>query len=122
MGITYGSICSGIEAASVAWEPLGFIPTWFAEIEPFPSAVLAYRWPNVPNLGDMTKISRRVLSESIPAPDILVGGTHNLSPCLTSTDRHGVSSVSGVRRFTPKECERLMGFEDEYTLTLRNWR
>jgi hypothetical protein len=52
--ITYGSICSGIEAASVAWHPLGLRAEWFAEIEPFPSAVLAYRWPEVSNLGDMT--------------------------------------------------------------------
>ncbi|HBO4997289.1 TPA: DNA cytosine methyltransferase, partial [Pseudomonas aeruginosa] len=47
--ITYGSVCSGIEAASVAWHMLGFRASWFAEIEPFPSAVLAHRWPAVPN-------------------------------------------------------------------------
>ncbi|THA20639.1 DNA (cytosine-5-)-methyltransferase, partial [Histophilus somni] len=46
---TYGSICSGIEAASVAWQGLGK-PLWFAEIEPFPSALLAYRYPEIPNL------------------------------------------------------------------------
>ena len=51
----YGSVCSGIEAASVAWEPLGFTPAWFSEIEPFPSAVLAHRFPTVENRGDMTK-------------------------------------------------------------------
>ncbi|KOO19476.1 hypothetical protein AC068_06970 [Morganella morganii] len=39
--LTYGSVCSGIEAASVAWEPVGMKPLWFSEIEPFPSAVLA---------------------------------------------------------------------------------
>ena len=44
----YGSVCSGIEAASVAWEPLGFQAAWFAEIEPFPAAVLAHHWPHVP--------------------------------------------------------------------------
>ena len=44
MTISYGSICSGIEAATVAWHPLGWRAEWFAEIEPFPSAVLAYRW------------------------------------------------------------------------------
>lgn len=49
------SICSGIEAASVAWEPLGWRATAFSEIEPFPCAVLARRWPGVPNLGDMTR-------------------------------------------------------------------
>ena len=45
----YGSLCSGIEAASVAWEPLGWQPAWFAEIEPFPCAVLNHHWPHVPN-------------------------------------------------------------------------
>lgn len=56
----YGSVCSGIEAASKAWEPLGWKPAWFSEIEPFPSAVLAHHWPEVTNLGDMTKIADAV--------------------------------------------------------------
>lgn len=84
--ITYGSICSGIEAATVAWHPLGWRAEWFAEIEPFPSAVLAYRWPEVPNLGDMTKMARQVLAGSIAAPEVLVGGT----PCQAF-------SVAGMR-------------------------
>ncbi|AKH63161.1 hypothetical protein VY86_07260 [Photorhabdus thracensis] len=46
----FGSVCSGIEAASVAWEPLGMSPAWFSEIEKFPSAVLQYHWPYVRNL------------------------------------------------------------------------
>ena len=55
--IRYGSVCSGVEGLSLAWEPLGgFEPVFFSEIEPFPSAVLAKRWPRVPNLGDFTKI------------------------------------------------------------------
>ena len=86
MPITYGSICSGIEAASVAWHPLGWRAEWFAEIEPFPSAVLAYRWPEVTNLGDMTKLARQVLSGTITAPEVLVGGT----PCQAF-------SVAGMR-------------------------
>ena len=73
----YGSLCSGIEAASVAWQPLGWHAAWFAEIEPFPCAVLAYHYPNVPNYGDMTVLVGRILSGEIEAPDILVGGT----PC-----------------------------------------
>ncbi|QCR38745.1 Dam family site-specific DNA-(adenine-N6)-methyltransferase [Nissabacter sp. SGAir0207] len=73
----YGSVCSGIEAASVAWEPLGFRAAWFSEIDPFPSAVLAHHWPDVPNLGDMTTIAGRVQAGNVPAPDLLVGGT----PC-----------------------------------------
>lgn len=55
--ITFGSVCSGIEAASVAWHPLGWRAAWLAEIEPFPCAVLAHHYPDVPNLGDMTKIA-----------------------------------------------------------------
>ena len=54
--MTYASVCSGIEAASVAWEPLGWRPAWFSEIEPFPSAVLAHRFQSVPNLGDVALI------------------------------------------------------------------
>lgn len=69
----YLSVCSGIEAASVAWESLGWEPVAFSEIEPFPSAVLAERFPDVPNLGDMTKYHEW----NIPAIDLLVGGT----PC-----------------------------------------
>lgn len=82
----YGSVCSGIEAASVAWHPLGWKAAWFAEIDPFPSAVLAHRYPEVPNLGDMTKIAKRVLLGEIQAPDLLVGGT----PCQAF-------SVAGMR-------------------------
>ena len=52
----YGSVCSGIEAASVAWKPLGWECAFVSEIEKFPSAILAERFPEVPNLGDFTKI------------------------------------------------------------------
>lgn len=57
MGFRYVSIFSGVEAATLAWEPLGWEPVAFSEIEPFPCAVLAERWPDVPNLGDITKIA-----------------------------------------------------------------
>ena len=86
MTLTYGSVCSGIEAASVAWEPVGMKPLWFSEIEPFPSAVLAAHWPQVDNLGDMTKIAVAVRAGDVPAPDLLVGGT----PCQAF-------SVAGLR-------------------------
>ena len=76
MEFTYGSLCSGIEAASVAWSSLGWRPAWFSEIEPFPNAVLAERYPDVPNLGDMTKIYEQPLFQSAGI-DLLVGGT----PC-----------------------------------------
>jgi len=86
MPICYGSVCSGIEAATLAWKPLGMRATWFAEIEPFPSAVLAHHYPNTPNFGDMTKLGAQVLAGKIAAPDILVGGT----PCQAF-------SVGGMR-------------------------
>ena len=82
----YGSVCSGIEAASKAWEPLGWKPAWFSEIEPFPSAVLAHHWPEVTNLGDMTKIADAVRADEVVAPDVLVGGT----PCQAF-------SIAGLR-------------------------
>ncbi|MFS7464004.1 DNA cytosine methyltransferase, partial [Pasteurella multocida] len=73
---TYGSVCSGIEAVTCAWHEFAE-PLWFSEIEQFPSAVLAYHYPNVPNLGDMTELQQKILDREIPAPDVLVGGT----PC-----------------------------------------
>ncbi|CAM3291971.1 Dmt (fragment) [Xenorhabdus nematophila ATCC 19061] len=83
---TFGSVCSGIEAASVAWEPLGLFPSWFSEIEKFPSEVLRYHWPYVLNLGDMTQISALIAENQADAPDILVGGT----PCQAF-------SIAGLR-------------------------
>ena len=80
----YLSVCSGVEAASVAWHSLGWQPVAFSEIEPFPSAVLAHHYKDVPNLGDMTKFKDWKLNESI---DILVGGT----PCQSF-------SVAGLRK------------------------
>lgn len=84
--ITYGSVCSGIEAATVAWEPLGWRAGWYAEIEPFPCAVLAHHYPDTPNHGDMTRLAAMVLSGKIQAPEVLVGGT----PCQAF-------SVAGMR-------------------------
>lgn len=54
--LVYGSVCSGIEAASLAWEPLGWRPAFFSEIEAFPRAVLRHRYPAVPLHGDFTTI------------------------------------------------------------------
>jgi len=94
--LTYGSVCSGIEAASVAWEPLGLEPAWFSQFDPehnykkgpdFPSTVLAHHWPHVSNLGDMTKLAAMVRSGEEEAPDIFVGGT----PCQAF-------SVAGARK------------------------
>ena len=85
--IRFGSVCSGIEAASVAWQSLGWRAAWLAEIEPFPSAVLAHHYPTVPNLGDMAALPERILSREVPAPDIFCGGT----PCQAF-------SVAGLRK------------------------
>ena len=81
----YGSVCSGIEAATVAWHPLGWQAAFYAEIEKFPSAVLAHHYPNTPNLGDITKFRDwQIPPKSI---DLLVGGT----PCQSF-------SVAGLRK------------------------
>ena len=74
---TVGSICSGIEAASVAWKNLGWKFSWFSEISSFPSKLLAEKYPNVENLGDMNEIPEKIMSESIECPDLICGGT----PC-----------------------------------------
>lgn len=68
----YLSVCSGIEAASVAWHDFGWEPVGFAEIEPFPSAVLAHRFPNVKNYGDITKYKEWDIRPG--TVDVLVGG------------------------------------------------
>ena len=83
----FGSVCSGIEAASVAWEPLGWTAAWFSEIEPFPCAVLKHHYPDVPNLGDMTKLPDLIRSGQVEVPDLLCGGT----PCQAF-------SVAGLRQ------------------------
>lgn len=74
---TVGSVCSGIEAASVAWEPLGLHFEWFSEIADFPSRVLADKYTNICNLGDMTDIPAKINEKTIIAPDLICGGT----PC-----------------------------------------
>lgn len=81
----YLSVCSGIEAASVAWESLGWTPIAFAEIERFPSQVLTHHYPGVPNLGDMTRYKEWDIDRG--AVDLIVGGT----PCQSF-------SVAGLRK------------------------
>ena len=80
----YLSVCSGVEAASVAWHPLGWKPVAFSEIEGFPSAVLKHHYPETPNLGDLTKIDGKSLKGKI---DLIVGGT----PCQSF-------SLAGLRK------------------------
>jgi len=82
--MNYLSVCSGIEAASVAWEPLGWKCVGVSEIEPFPCAVLNYHFPTVPNFGDMTKFKEWNINGTV---DLLAGGT----PCQSF-------SVAGLRQ------------------------
>ncbi len=79
----YGSVCSGIEAATAAWHPLGWEAQFFSEIEPFPCAVLQHHYSKVTNRGDMTRF-KEWPRESV---DLLVGGT----PCQSF-------SVAGLRK------------------------
>jgi len=83
--VKYLSVCSGIEAATVAWHHLGWEPAGFAEIEKFPAQVLAHHYPRVPNFGDLTKHDQWPLE--LGAVDLLVGGT----PCQAF-------SIAGLRR------------------------
>ena len=104
----YVSVCSGIEAATVAWHPLGCTPVAFSEIEPFPSALLAHHYPQVPNYGDMTKFQEWPIEPG--TVDLLVGGT----PCQSFSVaglRKGISDPRGglmltyleiARRFRPR--------------------
>ena len=87
----YLSLFSGIEAASVAWEHLGWQCAGFSEIEKFPCAVLQHHFPDIPNLGDITKITEEQI-KSLGRIDLIVGGF----PCQDV-------SVSGKRK----------GFKDE---------
>ena len=99
----YLSVCSGIEAASVAWEPLGWEPVAFSEIEPFPASVLKHRWPKTPNLGDMTKYEQWNIPSG--AVDLMVGGT----PCQSFSVaglRHGLNDPRGGLMLTFLEIAR----------------
>lgn len=94
-GVKFLSVCSGIEAASVAWHPLGWRAWGLAEIEAFPSAVLAHHYPTVPNLGDMTKF-KDWPDGSI---DLLCGGT----PCQSFSNaglRAGLDDPRGQLMLT----------------------
>ena len=88
--MTYLSICSGIEAATVAWEPLGFKPIGFAEIEPFPCELLKQKYPNVKNYGDITQYEKWNIGKF----DLMVGGT----PCQSFSiagKRGGTDDIRG---------------------------
>ena len=87
----YVSLFSGIEAATVAWEPLGWEPVAFCEIDKFPSAVLAHHYPNIPNLGDITKVDWKEFLDNHGAINLIVGG----SPCQSFSIAGGRASLDG---------------------------
>jgi DNA (cytosine-5)-methyltransferase 1 len=89
-----GSVCSGIEAASVAWNPLGFNFKWFSEIADFPSRVLKEKYPDTPNVGDMNDIPELIRAGDIFAPDVICGGT----PCQAFSlagQKNGLNDLRG---------------------------
>lgn len=123
--LQYGSVCSGIEAVSLAWEPLGLQAAWFSEVDPFPNAVLAYRYPHIPNLGDITRIADRVQNGEVTAPDILVGGT----PCqafsiagtrLGLNDPRGALTLSYVELANVIDQTRIKNHQLPATLVWEN--
>lgn len=89
----YVSLFSGIEAASVAWAHMDWEPVAFAEIEPFPCAVLQERFPDVPNLGDVTKVDWRDFVDRYGAVDLVVGG----SPCQSFSIAGNRGGGRGIR-------------------------
>jgi DNA (cytosine-5)-methyltransferase 1 len=93
--LNFLSVCSGIEAASVAWRPLGWKALAFSEIDKFPSAVLAHHYPTTPNLGDMTGFK----DWPDATPDVLCGGT----PCQSFSNaglRAGLDDPRGQLMLT----------------------
>ncbi|PRC92652.1 C-5 cytosine-specific DNA methylase [Solimicrobium silvestre] len=121
----YGSVCSGIEAASVAWHPLGWSAAWLAEIESFPCSVLKHHYPVVENLGDMTQIAHLVRDGFVEAPDVLVGGT----PCQAFSiaglrnsldDMRGQLTLSFVDLANAIDTTRLLRGEQESIIVWEN--
>ena len=82
--MNYLSVCSGIEAATVAWHHMGWNPVGFSDIEKFPSAVLQHHYPDITNYGDMTKFKEWKLDAPV---ELIVGGT----PCQSF-------SIAGLRK------------------------
>lgn len=123
----YIGLFSGIEAASVAWKPLGWEPIAFCEFDETPSKVLAKNFPDIPNLGDVTKVD---WNKCHGTANIVVGGSPCQSfsiadacPALLRHDRNDPPCVWGggypFRRLAAEECEALQGFPSGWTDCLR---
>ena len=141
----YVSVFSGVEAATLAWDQLGWEPVAFSEIDLFPSAVLAERFPDIPNLGDITQIDWSEIGPVglvVCVTDERVGWTSEIEGPVAFAQNtrdevryvNGDGAISGalaanpgmkqtsyvkegsvVRRLTPRECERLQGMPDDWT-------
>ena len=99
----YMTVCSGIEAPTVAWGPLGWEAVAFSEVDPFPCAVLAHHYPDVPNLGDMTKIDG---SQYYGPVDLVAGGT----PCQDFSVAGQRAGMAGERGRLALYYLRLVGY------------
>jgi len=127
--VKYISICSGIEAASTAWHGLGWTPLAFSEIEPFPSAVLAQRYPEVMKDGVVPALTNPGNGGRADAVNVCafaqnqlgevringeVMGTVNTNQNASGRNTPMVHQAMQVRRLTPTECCRLQGFPDDH--------
>ena len=111
---TVGSVCSGIEAASVAWISLGFKFEWFSEIGEFPSKVLEHNYPLIKNIGDMTEIPNKIKGGKISAPDIVCGGT----PCQAYSYAGWKKGLNDSRRNLTLKFVDIIDANDEIRIHL----
>jgi len=107
--VRFLSLFSGIEAASIAWEPLGWEPVAFSEIEPFPCAVLAHHWPHVPNLGDVTQIEMKHIKK-LGSIDIVIFG----SPCQDLSVAGKRAGLDGERSGLFRSAIRIIRWARKY--------
>lgn len=112
--IEVGSICSGIEAASVAWRTLGFSFKWFSEISKFPSTLLQIKYPDIPNLGDMCNLPAQLKDGVVPAPDLICGGT----PCQAFSLAGWKKGLEDARGNLSLKFVEIINANDEIRLSL----
>jgi DNA (cytosine-5)-methyltransferase 1 len=108
----YGSVCSGIEAATHAWHPLGWEASFFSEIEKFPRQVLVHHYPNTPLHGVAHAFKVRGGCEG--SGKGYLGSDEQAFTLSTGADQQLFHKMQ-VRRLMPIECERLQGFRDDFT-------
>ncbi|WP_270357804.1 DNA cytosine methyltransferase [Adlercreutzia equolifaciens] len=112
MGYTVGSLCSGIEAASVAWKPLGFSFSWYCEIADFPSRLLREKYPDTPNLRDMFDVAELIERDEVDTPDILCAGT----PCQAFSYAGWQKGLEDIRGSLSLELVRIVEANDSKRL------